>query len=501
MVFLLVWLGHDALSIIVAILAAALGLLVVQRRPAAAVTVLLLGLVFNTIILATLFRVGLPGSVVRALGYWKEGLIAGALVAVLRDRSRRRLDALDVAALAYVVLGMAYLLAPGAFLDSKGGTALTFSDRLLGWRSDVFYVLIFLIFRHLRLGRVVVDRILRRFLVVAVIAALVGIFEFLASGTWNTLAVHGFSIQNYKHVVLHQQVAPGFSLSDVRVYGTLAGHHFVRVGSVLFDYLGIGFIFAIGLGTAAELVARGQARRWVYAGFPLLGIALLLTQTRSAIIAGVLATVLALRHRVGRSLPNRARLAHTLAVALLLCVAIAVPTGVLSRFSGDTGSNAVHDVGLHKGIDIMAHAPLGRGLSTAAGGGQLVAQRQGQGNPAEDVVTETQYLQIGTQLGYAGLMIYALVLLLLLRRLLNRSSDDPLAVIPGAMSNVAVGTLIGAIFIQPFAGLQVAWIFWGLAALAVSVVDDHEERRNGLGLAPDRLSTSGGTATMRPIPT
>lgn len=486
-VFALVLIERARLAYLVAALVGVGYLFGIQRRPATAVSLVLVLLVFNTLILALLLRAGLSPSAVRALGFWKEGIVAGTLLAALRTRPWRNLCAIDFVALAYIALGSAYLLFPHFFVGDAIGSTVSFPDRLLGWRSDVFYVLIFMVFRHLRLDCSVREMIFKRVLVVATLAAVAGIFESAASGLWNHLAVSDFGIQNYRSVVLHQIPSPTFNLDDVRVFDTVAGHRLDRIGSVLFDYLGIGFVFVVGLGVAAELVTRGGARRWVYVSLPVLGVALLLTQTRSAILAGLLTTLWALHPRPGKALVHRARFARVLAVVLVAGLPLVVASGAFVRFS-DTGSNAVHQHGLQAGISIMTTGPLGRGLSTAAGGGQIVAGRSTSGTNVT-VVTETQYLQVGTQLGFVGLFCYLSLLLLLMRMLLHVRPGNVKNLAPAAMANIAIGTLLGAIFTQPFAGVEVAWIFWGLAGLATNVMDTEQH------LASKQQPTE--TATMR----
>jgi hypothetical protein len=488
-VFILIWSTVDHLSAVVAALVGAGYLFLVQRRVATAVTVLLVVLLFNSALLPLAFKAGLSPSVVRSLSYWKEGIVLGSLLALWRRRPFRRPDALDIAALGFVALGTAYLLLPRLFIGSAGGSSLSFYDRALGWRSDVLYVMVFLVFRHLRLGRALVDQILRRVLVVVTATAVIGIFEALFSSTWNNFAVHVLGVTNYRHAVLHTQPSAVFHLNDVRTFAILQGHQILRIGSVLFDYIAIGFVFAVGLGIAAEIVARGRAPRWVYASLPVLGIALLLTQTRSAIVAGLVATAFALRRRAGKGLGDRSRLARILAVLLVAALPFVILTGLLQRFGSAPHSDTQHRSSLSTGINAMKLYPMGLGLGTAAGGGLIAFQANT--NPTPDVViSESQYLQVGTQLGFIGLGLYLATVLLLIRRLLLRSHDDPLSLAPSAVSNVVIGASIGVIFTQAYVSVELAVLLWGLAGLAVSVVDDRLDQ-----------STEPGATTMRPTST
>lgn len=471
----------------------ALGLVVaVVRRPGRALLTLLVVLPFQTIILAVLLKVGVPHAIVRPLGFWKEGLIAGlAAAAIVRiRRDHPSFDAADKLALAYVGLGTAYLFLPHLFVGSQIGAHLRFYVRELGWRSDVLYIGIFFVARHLALSAPQVLRLLRRVLAVGFVMALVGLFEFAASGTWNHLAVHVFGVQHYKEVVLHQTPGPSFNPTDVRQYANVGGHRFVRVGSVLFDHASAGFYFAFCLGVAAEMVARARGRTWVVVSIPLLGVALVLTQTRSALVAGVVALLFSVRAQIGRSIRNRARLALILGLVMVVAIPFALASGVLNRFSSSSGSNKDHSSSFHTGVATMSASPLGRGLSTAAGGGQLAAN-EGISSQSSVGVTESQWLQIGTQLGDLGLVLYAGAFLAMERRLRRRSldaGDDPesraAAMSAAGARNAFVGLVVGATFLQVFLGPELSWTVFALVGAAAGV------RSRPNVIADDRQPTS-----------
>ncbi|MGI8751457.1 MAG: O-antigen ligase family protein [Acidimicrobiales bacterium] len=495
--FVVIWASGAHVGALVAVLAGAGFLLLVQRRAATAASVLLLVILFNLILLSVAFKAGLSISTVKALAYWKEGIIAGCAVALWHRRPWRRLDALDIAAIAYVGLGTAYLLVPHLFIGNAVGSTLSFYARASQWKTDVLYVAVFFTFRHLRLGRDTVDRILERVLPVVVVVALIGILEAVFSGTWNHLAVTDLGVTRYEHLVVGYQQSTAFNVHDIRSYSMIHGHRVVRVGSVLFNNLAVGFVFALGLGTAAELVARGRARWWVYVSLPILGSALLLTQTRSAIIAGIIATLIALRRRAGKTVRDRIHLARILGALLVLILPFVLATGTLQRFLSAPTSNADHQSAFTQGVDVIRSHPMGRGLGTAAGGGQQAAAQKNQFTADSPViVTESQYLQIGTQLGIVGLALYVTVLVLMLRRLLLRKRDDPVSLAPAAMSNVFAGALIGLLFTQAFVDFELAVLFWGLAGLAVGVVDECADAPRPVDPGSDGRIESGGTTTM-----
>lgn len=469
--FVVIVVDVGVLSAIVATGAAVGYLLLVRRRPATAISLLMVLILFNSVLLPVLFKVGLSSSVVKAASFWKEGIIVGALLALTSRQPFRHRDALDVAAVGFLALSAIYLFFPGIVGSASG---LSFQSRALAWRSSVLYVLAFLAVRHLRLGRIVVDQILRRAMVVIVMTAVIGLFEAAFSSTWNHFAVDDLGVTTYRHIVLGEKPGGLFSLGDVRSFGTLHGHTILRIGSVLLDYVGIGFVFAIGLGIGAELIARGEGRPWLYVSMPVLGAALLLTQTRSAMVAAVVTVAFALRGRTGKSLAHRAHFARILAVALVLLVPVVLATGALNRFTQDTAANSLHRDRAKVGFSVMVHQPLGRGLGTT-GGGVVAPEQTPNVNAPTIIATESQYLLVGTQLGLLGAVLYVTIIVLCLRLLLGRRRDNERSLARAAMGNVAVGVAVGAAFTQPFVTIEVALLFWVLLGLAVSVADDGPE--------------------------
>jgi O-antigen ligase len=504
-VFGLFWAEVDHLAAIVAVVVAGGYFFVIQRRVTTAITVLVVLILFNSALLPLLYKAGLSASVVQAASLWKEGIVAGSALALVRRQSWHRLDALDVAALAFLAVGTAYLLVPGLFVHGSGAS-LSLYDRALGWRSDVLYVAVFLIFRHLHLGRAVVDRIFRRVVVAVSVVAAIGIFEALFSSTWNHFAVKDLGVTTYRYLVLHEQPSAQFNLNDVRTFALLHGHPILRIGSVLFDYIAVGFVFAIGLGIAAEMLARGNAPRWVYGCVPLIGAGLLLTQTRSAIFAGIVAVAFALRRREGKRLGDRARFARVLAVLLIVSLPIVLATGLLQRIGSAPTSNALHQSRVSAALNVIKENPLGQGLATAGGGGGAIVLMQRTTFGTVPLISESQFLQVGTELGVLGLASYAAMVVLLLRHLLRRREIDRLSQAPAAMSSIAVGTFAGVLVTQAFVSVELAFVFWGLAGLAAGVADQEGVEGDGpdddghaAAVDRERRPAMNDTATIAPL--
>jgi hypothetical protein len=159
----------------------------VAKRPYKALNWFVVFLPFGLLTLSFLYRIHVPGQVVRGLGFWKEGVVAGLAVAAV-TRSRRypsRWDWLDRIALGYVALGLVYLIGQPFFVGNAVGAHLSFYARELGWRSDILYVGLFVVCRHLGLERRQLEAVIRRVLIVSLIMALVGIYEFIRPYSFN----------------------------------------------------------------------------------------------------------------------------------------------------------------------------------------------------------------------------------------------------------------------------------------------------------------------------
>lgn len=447
------------------------------RKPSRALSALVIGLPFSTIALAALLRMGLPASVVRSLGFWKEAMVLGIALAALRrvlnnrsaDQSQRlKFDRADRFGFAYLALGTLYLLLPGLFVGSGPGAGLSFYARELGWRSDVLYVGLFLVVRHCGLTSEEVNRLFRQFVIVASVVAGVGIFEFFATNTWVRFVTKTIKLTDYELRVL-RIANPTYQ----EVYGSVGGHHFPRVGSVLLNYLDAGFYLVLALAIAVEFFTRGRPGWFVRLGVPLISVALVFNQGRAALVAGVIAALLGLRTQIGRSVAHAERLGFALAIALVACIPLIASSGLAHHYVASQGSNTSHITSTRYGLQALSRHPMGTGLATGAGAGQL-ASLKGLETTQTFIVSEDGYLNIGIQLGYAGLVLYVLALLYMVRALrpvpgLNSASSYSGPAF-GAR-NALIGLLIAGLVLQPFVSQVVDWPVFALCGAGAAALD------------------------------
>jgi len=436
---------------------------IASRWPDRSLIVLVVLLPFSGLILAKLWAWGVPTSIVRHVGAWKEALALGVVLAGARHfiASGRRADALDRLGLAFVAVALLYLAIQPAIIPSAPSSS---SVRSLGFREEAGFVLLLLGARHAPFPADFLERMGRAVLIVATVVAAIGIFEAIDSAAWNRFVVRTIQYTRYEFDVLH--VRP-FKFDDIRTYGTIGGSQAVRSGSVFLSALTLGFYLVLGFAVGLERVARGRGRPWVMISLLAMFAGILLTQTRSAILAALVVAALVLEPTPGRRRHWRAQLAIALAAIAVMAIPTAFATGLAQRVSGGTKASNTdlngHISGFWEGVNAIAHGPVGHGLGTSAGTGQRFA------SPASQVVIpENYYLQVGVELGIMPMLLFAaltVTLFLKLRSASRRYSHYVVAAVGGAVAGLAVG----AWFLQAWVDFSVAWSAWGLAGAALAV--------------------------------
>src|SRR5437763_8071902 len=116
-------------------LAAFCVVVIASRWPDRSLIVLVVLLPFSGLILAKLWAWGVPTSIVRHVGAWKEALALGVVLAGARHfiASGRRADALDRLGLAFVAVALLYLAIQPAIIPSAPSSS---SVRSLGFREE-----------------------------------------------------------------------------------------------------------------------------------------------------------------------------------------------------------------------------------------------------------------------------------------------------------------------------------------------------------------------------
>jgi len=445
----------------VAALAGLAVVVLVARRPDVGMLALIALLPFHSFFLSWIYAVGAPESIVRPLGAWKEAVTIGVIVAGFRGlRSMgRRLDRLDLVGLAYVAIVAFYALVPRLFAASAPTGA---SERFLAFRASAFFVLLLLAARHAVLPESFMRRALRLVMAVGIVVAVIAVFEFFFPATWNDFVVNKVKYTAYEIQVL--DVKP-FNALDIRYYGQIGGQQIVRVGSSFLSPLVLGFYLLIPFAAAIDRVARKGLHGAAASCAFLTGTALLLAQTRAALIGAVIIGLVAIRPAVGRTTQRRLQFGLLLAAAALVALPVAAATGLGARAttaaSGDEASAVDHVQSFWNGIQTIADHPIGQGLATSAGAGQRFQTQS-------TVIAENNYLQVGIELGVGAMVLFVALTVALLRRL--RAAVEWTADLGGgAVRAMGLALAIGALFLQPWGDLPTAWTFWSLAGAVLGI--------------------------------
>lgn len=450
--------GSRALGVLLALVA----VMAVVRWPGAGLGVMLAYVPLQLILLPLLFHLGLPAGLVRALGGVKEIVTLGVLVAGVRAfrRSGRRLDLLDWLEIGFVVLVSIYLVAPalvpGSFAD------LPWNVRLLAWRADALWLVLFFGARHLVIAA---DTRLRLARLVFVLAAVVGVgavVEFSDPSAWNSFLVDVIHVPTYKAVILNVYVP---NPTDVLYHGQIGGLDFIRVGSVLQSPLTLGFYLYPALAIGLHYMADRRLRWGTSVATALAGAAVVMTLTRSALLGAVVLSLVSVRVGIARLSPGRVRLV----LVLVATAVIAAPLGgstilgqrTVATFSGQQDANT-HLQSAQAGFQALLDDPLGRGLGTAPGIGDRF-QVQGK------LTSEDAYLQVGDELGVAAMVIFMAFLGVTLSRL-RRTGDGSSDGLPApAMFAAGVGLAVGGLFLHVWLDYSTALTFAALAGVSISV--------------------------------
>jgi O-antigen ligase len=204
----------------------------------------------------------------------------------------------------------------------------------------------------------------------------------------------------------------------------------------------------------------------------IIGTAIILTQTRAALVATVIVAFFALRPAAGRGSARRWQFGMILAVLIIFALPVAGVSGLSQRAaqttSGEEKTATDHVDSLRNGVDSVVAHPFGQGLGTSAGVGQRFQVQ-------DATVTENYYLQVGVEVGILGLGIFVALTLAMLRRL-NRAAKAVPDLGISAVRGAAVGLAVGAFFLHTWNDFGVAWTLWGLAGASIGIAERWGEK-------------------------
>lgn len=474
---------------VIGVVAAALVIAAAARWPVAAIGFVIVFLPLQLVTLAYLYKLGLPATVVRDLGYLKDAATAGVCLAVVVKVSqgrRLKLDALDVFAIGYAGITTAYLLLPRFFPGVLGGNSM--SVRLNAWRLDTIFVVLMFAARRIDLLPKTVRRLQATLFLVAIPNIAAAIWETVDRGGYDRFLILNVNLPQYQREILRVAVPDNYITLS-------AGGSGVRAGGLLVDPLGLGFYMVIVMGVAAILLGGHRLRL-----LPLIGLtggaaAVAMTQTRSGLVSAAVAIALSAWLAYRLVAPNRIRAVAIMAAGLLAVGPFVAQGSLVHRFEGIfTASTPTYggiDDAEHKqrtlsALNDVIHHPVGKGL----GANPATGQRNLTSNLT---YTENAYLQIGTEVGAAAMLLFVgmyLALLVRLRRVANLGGE--FGSLAGGCWLAGCALFVGGFFLPVWLSLPVSMTFWGLAGLAagVPVVDSPPDRLRPAKTEPGQVQVA-----------
>jgi O-Antigen ligase len=404
--------GAVALAVYLPLLTAACVL--VWRSPVLALYAFIVGLALHNAVMAALFAHGVDGAALDSIQAWKEILLVTAAASVGLDalRERRlpfRPGPVDALALAFAAVVVVYALVPQDVLGGDAGLR----GIALAARHALLPVGAYLVGRSLRLGTAELRRIGWTVLGTAASLSAIGLVEewTLSVQWWRDSGVPRY----FREQLGFDYHGPG-GMPENFAFNSEDGV-FRRLISTFLSPLATGFMLVVALLLAG---ADGLRRRVALPLAALCAVAFLFTLSRSSVLAlagGLAVLAIALR----RPWPV-AGAAATVAVGVVFAsvfTSLAPRThflpedlpyqeqeararGALPAGEGviDPGEPSIrsHLTNLRDGLEKVVRHPQGYGLGNAG----AVAQRTG----TELKAGESNYTELGVEIGLAGLILF-----------------------------------------------------------------------------------------------
>jgi len=414
---------------------------------------ILLALLFHELLIRWLtFLLKAPALMVTAASLWKDGALIG-LGVVWLQRSlgqmrqsgtsplRKRIGLLDGLLAALVALGLV--------------SALLSPNRLAGimaFRDYYEPVLVFILIGAFVPPREQLGRFVKAWVVVLAFMAVLGIVQ---TATWSEQEYERWWFGSPRSE-LGIPSTGGLGIVDLRAPSTVTGPN------------EFGMHMVLGLLLVSQLMYTAQRRsQWLYLALGLLfGIALVLTFSRSDLLASLIGMAALFWLRIRDRAPVFGRWSLQIATILAVMFAAVLQTGMLGHVAGTAANpqEQYHVQDTSSALDALLEDPAGVGMG-------LVGPRIGAFFPAQPAFhVEGSVFQIAFEMGIWGVGLWALFAIVVgvwaVRG--RRRAEDPL---DRAMVGTAVGGGLGLSFVLLFLPLMqsmplMSWI-WFLLGYAV----------------------------------
>jgi hypothetical protein len=451
----------------VALLALAAGAMLGSRPASVWLGPLTWGLTFHIFAVVVLFGlVGLPEELVRVLASWKELLVLLLLATVAVRAASGRVRATSVNPADLAIAGLLALTALHALAIPLGASRheLTGMGVLYGVRDAAYFLALWVVGRAT--PEIAEDeRTMRRLFVVGIVTSLIAVVEKLVV-TPEMLVLLG-AASYFSDFLNTSAYTVGNEFGLPANYWTAFGGRLVqRTGSVFMSSQGFAIPFLLILPAATLWMTL--RRRWrspmFLLAYALPWTGLLLSVTRMTTVACLLQVlaILLLTRRPAALVSFGA--VGTMLFAAMLVLVPGVATFVWSTLTWQTGSSASHARDWANGVAAMWEHPFGAGLGTA----DQTATRLG----LVPITSDNLFLKYGVELGWAGLLLFVLLLAVLAWtgvRMALHDSTPPRRAAGALLAAMALGVAVNGVTAVLFNATMLAYLFFWMAGAATSL--------------------------------
>jgi hypothetical protein len=443
-----------------ALIGASLALLLVVfmvTRPGVALITLVIFLPLQLLGFSLLLTLHVPASILRPASSLKELLALSILIAGLRQLrdTNQRLDRIDIAVLAYVGVVTIYLLVPHLF-SSIAPTS--WSPRILAWRSDAGYPLIFFGARHAPIRPEFKDRFIRVIMVMGGLTAFLGLYQRLAPQSWSNFVLNHAQVAVYEFKVLG--LAPSNIVANFPYIYIIKP---LRVSSIFLSPFDMSDYLVLVIAVAAVRIASNRQSPFNYVVLAAAMGSIVFSVVRADALAAVIVLVLIALPTSRNSIEGRLRVI----VTLVLAAVIIVPSLSGSRFVGAQGANVSTSKHVNDVKDAFGQIetyPLGLGLGSLPSSGTRF--NLARFNNYNEDITQNVFTQVSFELGLEALLPWLIMMTFVLLALKRRAGDGDM--FAAAMGFGLLGVVLAGLGHHVFLAFPVPWTIWCGAGLALS---------------------------------
>ncbi|MEI8230783.1 MAG: O-antigen ligase family protein [Candidatus Peregrinibacteria bacterium] len=432
------------------------------------------------------------------LAVWKEALLVVILAIICIEIVRKcfgqerscptHLDALDILIIALILLGLAISL----FSYPLSAIRSSLFTVALGFKYDFLPLLAFLLARRVPWSQWLKANIEKWLLIIGVAIAAFGILSFVLPSS--IFVVLGYS-PIYSLYFTDGPLAAFQMIGDTKLH---------RIQSVMSGPNQLGLWLILPLCIALSQWVKKLWDPKIVLSLLILGIALILTFSRTAWIAAFVGTLVAFTISLPPRLRREAIITVLASAAIVGILAIFLFPDVLFRL----GSSRGHFERPIEGIQQMIAHPFGQGLGSAGpashrGRDTCIMLRQGddpswaknlpklcvfvggaQVQPKDRVclcpfLTENWYVQVGVETGFIGFALFLALTILLIRKLWQQSfiqmdeTKRKWKLVSQLIANryplLAFAALsVAALFLHAWEDAAIAYALWILAGISLS---------------------------------